>query len=144
MFCSSLGSVSYPEPLPCTAAGLLLPLLASKAKETRSANAIQSSYYIHALCSQHMCFQQCLVQTAELHSVVQAESLFIWALCCISTVVPMCLTPVNHLLMSKWESFVWNIDYCLYTMPGRKNTSVYYFYRNKNMQKPDKTYNCIS
>lgn len=143
MFCISLGSVSHPEPSPSTRAAAATFWLPRPNKQDQLTPFRILTVSLHRAL-QRICFQQCLVQIAELHSVVQAESLFIWALCYISPLVPMCLTPVNHPLTSKWESLVGNIYGCLYTMPRRKNTSAHYFYRNKNTQKPDRTHNCIS
>lgn len=141
MFCISLGSVSYPDPSPCTAPGLLLlPLSGFQGQETISANAIQNSHCVPALCSStHL-----LPAMFGADSRTTQESLFIQTLCCISLLLPICLISVNYSLTSKWESLIWNIYGCLYTMPRGKITSVHYFYINKNTQKADKTHNCIS
>lgn len=143
MFCISLGSVLYAEPSPCSAPGLLLlPFSGFQGQEIISANAIQNSHCIPALCS----------STHLLPAMFAADRTTLWGTSreSIYSGLVMYFTSTAHvsyfceLLMSKCESFIWNIYGHLYTMPRGKNTSAHYFYRNKNTKKPDKTHNCIS
>lgn len=92
---------------------------ASKAKQTGWANAVQNSHCIPSLC----CLTHLLPAMSGAGSrtaLWHKESLSIWVLCYISSLVPVCLTPVNHSFTNKWELLVQNIYGCLYTVPRRK------------------------
>lgn len=136
MFCISLGSVSYPDPSPCTAPGLrLLPLSGFHGQETISANAIQNSHCVPALCSStHL-----LPAMFGADSRTTQESLFIQTLCCTSLLLPIsyfCELLINKQVGITYMEHIW---LSLYYAQGENHFSALFLHKQKYTESRQNT-----